>query len=693
MATTGVRELGVKITGDASDFESTMKSASTATQAFAASLEDAAGTDISPQLQLSRLNRDIANLNRVLDGIERRKADPDIGADLTKLLADEKRVRAMLAKLEAESATIEIDGDATGVAAAHGGMLRCAGGLDKAKEGAANLGAQLPVIGRLLAGLGRAGPAGAAAAAVLAIGAAAAIAAVKLGLMAAAVEQTKIQLTILAGSEELGAKLFGELQTYAAETPFFFDEITNSARRLLAAGVTLKEIPGYLEDIGNIAAVTGVPLEQIATVFGQMESKGKATYEELQQLAEAGIPVWSQLAEAMGLTVAETQKMATEGKLTIDAVRGVRDILGNTYGGATQQMAETFTGKMSTLKDSLTQLGQSLGEYVLPLMKDFGTIAIWLVEQLAGVIEAVIAWLKENEEIAEVITTLVFGPLKALADVTSKIAGNIEEDAAETSSFDEAMKEAGVSTEGWVADLEVLNESLIAVIDTQLAARQASRNLSKVMKEQGAVTLKTKQALNEAASAHVAHAEAMIEDGRSAQAVRKYLRGAAADIRESAKEANLSKQEVEKYLKRLDFTPKKVETKLEVDKSDAEKQLDAVKKELAFLEEQNVSIPVDVVVNVTGDVDAARQLGVGVNGTSVGSLGLGVSPMAAGAMSSSVTGASTGSTVNVNVPTKTILAPKPQPLKVYLDGAEIASRVSGRYSPTPPRRSLTTRRP
>jgi tape measure domain-containing protein len=190
----------------------------------------------------------------------------------------------------------------------------------------------------------------------------------ELGEAAAEVETQVAQLDAL--TQGMGEETFGELQKWAAATPFAIDDATDATKKLVAAGVPLQQIPDWLNDIGNVAAATGVPIEQVGTVFGQMVSKGKASYEELQQLAEAGIPVWQTLADKLGLSVAEVQKLATEGKLGADAISLVREELNNLYPDAMSRQGKTFNGLLSTTKDTLAQTGQALGVLFLPAMKD-----------------------------------------------------------------------------------------------------------------------------------------------------------------------------------------------------------------------------------------------------------------------------------------------------------------------------------
>ena len=160
-----------------------------------------------------------------------------------------------------------------------------------------------------------------------------------LGPGAADVQTSVAQLDALTGGS--GRRRSRTCRSSAKDTPFALDDATAATKRLVAAGVDLQEIPGYLNDIGNVAAATGVPLAQIATVFAQMESKGKVTFEETQQLAEAGIPVWQTLAEKLGLTVAEVQKLATEGKLGADAIPAPGGSLAEQFPTAMGEQAAT----------------------------------------------------------------------------------------------------------------------------------------------------------------------------------------------------------------------------------------------------------------------------------------------------------------------------------------------------------------
>lgn len=357
------QELQVKITGDASGLTKATTDAARQLDRLQADVQelDAETIEVTPELELSRINRDMAHLGKVLDGLERRKVSPDVDMDITQLLRDEAKVRKTMDELDRRKVEIEASVSTTG-------MTQFRAAMD-------DLSTQLPGIGGQVTGLlgstTKLAPAAGAAAA--------AFGAWKLGELAADVETTKLQLSALTGSVEEGAQAFDMLQEFAALTPFTFDEVTRAARSLIAAGIDLQELPDTLTDLGNVAAATGTALSDLAVIYQQMLNKGKVSNEEMLQLAERGVPAYQALAEALGLTVPEIQKLAEQGKLGADEVRLLGQELGKLYPTAIQDQAESFNGKWSTLADTTKAIGQDLGRTVLPAMEN----TVDVLQQLA----------------------------------------------------------------------------------------------------------------------------------------------------------------------------------------------------------------------------------------------------------------------------------------------------------------------
>ena len=280
-----------------------------------------------------------------------------------------------------------------------GGLLA---GLSLARGGLAALGSEAAVA---------AGPLGIMAAALVATGKAA----WNLGQMAADAETQVLRLDTL--TKGMGKEAFGQIQDFAASTPFEVDEISNSFARLTAAGVSSEDAFTWLQDIGDVAAGSQVPIEQITAVFAQMASSGKASFENLQQLADAGIPVWTQLAKVMGLSVAQVQKMATEGKLGADAIDLVRESTSDVFSGAMEKQSKSFNGEMSTLNDNMKQIGQTVGTIFLPAMKDVLELTLNLLRPVKLAADTFAEWNTKIEAINGGSLLGTFSPVVELLDI------------------------------------------------------------------------------------------------------------------------------------------------------------------------------------------------------------------------------------------------------------------------------------
>lgn len=267
----------------------------------------------------------------------------------------------------------------------------------------------------------------------LAAGGAGIFGAWKLTGLAADVETTQIALSSLTGSVEQGAQAFSDLQKFAATTPFELDQVTQSARSLLAAGVDAGALPEMLTDLGNAASAVGAPLEEVALVFQQMLTKGKVSNEELLQLAERGVPAYQALADAMGVSVAQIQQMATLGALGADKVQVLSKALGGMFPTSMADQAASLNGQLSTLHDNVVQIGGSLGLIFLPAAKDLtGSLngLLGSVASVAGAFKDLPGPIKDTVGNFLVLTGIVssaafFGPkiLAALVAAKALITG------------------------------------------------------------------------------------------------------------------------------------------------------------------------------------------------------------------------------------------------------------------------------
>jgi len=205
--------------------------------------------------------------------------------------------------------------------------------------------------------------AGALAAAGLAAGAGAVL---KFGADA---EQTEVKLRVLLGSADKAKTLLGEINTFAAKTPFEQLEVSQATQQLIAFGMSEDEVLDRLREIGDIASLTGTPLGELAELYGKAQVAGTLYGEDLNQLMGRGIPIMEALAKATGKPASEIKKLASEGKISSDhlteAFKNMTSA-GGDYEGGMEQLSETTAGKFSTLTGNLKQQTADLGHAFLP---------------------------------------------------------------------------------------------------------------------------------------------------------------------------------------------------------------------------------------------------------------------------------------------------------------------------------------
>lgn len=136
---------------------------------------------------------------------------------------------------------------------------------------------------------------------------------------AASMEQATIAYGSLLKSVAAGRSAVAQLQQFAKETPFEFQNLLTLGRQVMAYGFAWGEVLPVLRLVGDAtAALGGGPemMERMLRAIGQIRGKGKVMMQEMYQLAEAGIPVFEIFAQELGLT---QQQVANIGETGISA--------------------------------------------------------------------------------------------------------------------------------------------------------------------------------------------------------------------------------------------------------------------------------------------------------------------------------------------------------------------------------------
>lgn len=225
----------------------------------------------------------------------------------------------------------------------------------------------------------------------------------------ASMEQAKIAFGTMLGSARRAKTFLGQLSAFAAKTPFEFPELQTAASSLVSVGIRADKVIPIMTTLGDVTSGMGTGAEGIkrATVaLQQMNAAQRITGEDLNQLRDAGIPVYDLLAAALGKTKGEVVALAQEGKLGKDALDAMMRSLETGKGlerfsGLMEQQSQSLTGLWSTLTDTVTMGLKRIFTPVKPLAKD-------AMKWLGGVAEDAIPKLRRGVQSAvETIRSLV----------------------------------------------------------------------------------------------------------------------------------------------------------------------------------------------------------------------------------------------------------------------------------------------
>lgn len=224
----------------------------------------------------------------------------------------------------------------------------------------------------------------------------------------AKMETYQTAFTTLIGDADAAAAAMERIRKDAASTPFDVDSLTQANQALLAAGVSADQARTDVLNLANAIAATGggsAELSRMAANMQQIRNTGKATAMDIRQFANAGINIYGILADYLGVTAQEAAELdVTYEQLTAAFANAAE--AGGAYEGALEAQSQTFTGRMSTLKDNATQLA--------------GELTSDLFNQLSGVgLPMVMDWVATLLEAAQT------GGVKGAVDAAKKIIGNL----------------------------------------------------------------------------------------------------------------------------------------------------------------------------------------------------------------------------------------------------------------------------
>nr|DAP59763.1 MAG TPA: tail tape measure protein [Caudoviricetes sp.] len=174
----------------------------------------------------------------------------------------------------------------------------------------------------------------------------------------AQIESYRVGLTNMLGSAEAAKAAMDAIQEDAARTPFDVASLTQANQLLISAGENAGYSRKVIMALGDAVSATGggnAELSRMSANLQQIANVGKASAIDIKQFAYAGINIYQVLADYTGKSVQEVQKMTISYDLLSQALIAASEE-GGRYYNAMDTQSQTMNGRVSTLKDNVSQL-------------------------------------------------------------------------------------------------------------------------------------------------------------------------------------------------------------------------------------------------------------------------------------------------------------------------------------------------
>ena len=207
------------------------------------------------------------------------------------------------------------------------------------------------------------------------------------------IEDIETRLGTVLGSTERAKALLKDLADFSAKTPFQLPGLANAATQLLGAGIAVEDVNDRLRMLGDLAAGAGKPVEQFTAVYAKAFNLKRVDTELMNQLAEAGVPIYEKLTEfakRADVAAPNIRKALEQGRVEPQQLHEVIEMMtgeGGMYHRAMERQSQTLFGVLSTLKDNAFLLFAEVGA---ELERTFGVKAgmkdliQWLRDAKAG---------------------------------------------------------------------------------------------------------------------------------------------------------------------------------------------------------------------------------------------------------------------------------------------------------------------
>lgn len=193
------------------------------------------------------------------------------------------------------------------------------------------------------------------------------------------IEVYEASLKNMLGTSDAARERMQDYMRIAQQTPFDLPQVVEAGNKLQAVGKYSEE---NLKMLGDLAAVSGKPMEQALNAFTKMASGQKGIAVDMFRDLMITTEDWT---KATGKGIDKNGQLQASTKELLAALPQIMKSKG--YLGMMATQAETTQGKLANLEDGIFQLKAAIGEQLRPAVLNFTSSASRAVDSIKRWVE------------------------------------------------------------------------------------------------------------------------------------------------------------------------------------------------------------------------------------------------------------------------------------------------------------------
>lgn len=188
-----------------------------------------------------------------------------------------------------------------------------------------------------------------------------------------AIDDARSKLTGLGHTTESTAKIMDSALASVKGTAYGLGDAATIAAGAVAAGVKPgRELTAYLKMTADAAAIAGSGLGEMGSILNKVRTGQRAYTDDLNMLADRGIPIYQWVAAEAGVAADEVKKLAEKGQISSAMFENA---ITKNIGGAALKMGDSFKGAFSNMTAALGRLGAAAEGPTFERLRDgFNTV-------------------------------------------------------------------------------------------------------------------------------------------------------------------------------------------------------------------------------------------------------------------------------------------------------------------------------